>query len=389
MAAKSASDLIAEVKKEIQEISPEEVHRRLGSEPDLVVVDVREPDEVAQGQIRGAHAIPRGFLELKIENVAPRRDAPVVLYCAAGSRSALAAKALKELGYGRVYSMAGGFNAWKRAGFEVYRERQLTPEQRMRYARHLSMPEVGEAGQKKLLEAKVLCIGAGGLGSPAAFYLAAAGVGTIGIVDDDVVDESNLQRQILHNTKRLGQPKVDSARETLTALNPDVTVVGHQTRLSSANVMEIFADYDVIVDGSDNFPTRYLVNDASVFLDKPVVHGSIFRFEGQCTVFKPHDGPCYRCLYPEPPPPGLAPSCAEAGVLGVLPGLVGSMECLEALKLILGIGESLVGKLWSVDTLHNEFRILKLRRDPKCPVCGDNPTITELIDYEQFCSVAA
>jgi molybdopterin/thiamine biosynthesis adenylyltransferase len=259
----------------------------------------------------------------------------------------------------------------------------------MRYARHLSMPEVDEAGQKKLLDARVLCIGAGGLGSPAALYLAAAGVGTIGIVDDDVVDESNLQRQVLHNTERVGEPKVESARRTLEALNPDVRVEMHRTRLTSKNVMEIFEPYDIIVDGCDNFPTRYLVNDAAVFLEKPVVHGSIFRFEGQCTVFHPEAGPCYRCLYPEPPPPGLAPSCAEAGVLGVLPGLVGSMECLEALKLILGIGDPLIGKLWTVDTLSNTFRILRLRKDPTCPVCSEAATIKELIDYEAFCSIAA
>ncbi len=385
----TANDLIEQVKKSIQEVGVDEVARRLDAGDDLVVLDIREPDEVAQGQIAGARAVPRGFLEMKVENLVPDRDREVVLYCAGGVRSVLAARSLQELGYGKVSSMAGGFVAWKQAGLPIHRERELTADQRMRYARHLSMPEVDEHGQKKLLDAKVLCIGAGGLGSPAALYLAAAGVGTIGIVDDDVVDESNLQRQILHNTDRLGLPKVDSAEQTLTALNPDVTVRKHQTRITSGNVMEIFRDYDLIVDGSDNFPTRYLVNDASVFLGKPVVHGSIFRFEGQCTTFSPGEGPCYRCLYPEPPPPGLAPSCAEAGVLGVLPGLVGSMEALEAIKLILGIGENLVGKLWAIDTLSNSYRILKLRRDPECPVCGETPTVTELIDYEAFCAIAA
>lgn len=387
--SKSASDLLTDIKKNIREIGVEDVVEKLHHGDDMILVDVREPDEVGQGMIQGARVIPRGFLEMRIENAAPDRTQEVIIYCAGGNRSAFAARSLEEMGYTNVASMAGGFTAWKRAGQPIHRERELTAEQRMRYARHLSMPEVDEAGQKKLLDAKVLCIGAGGLGSPAALYLAAAGVGTIGIVDDDVVDESNLQRQVLHNTDRIGIPKVDSAKQTLEALNPDVTVETYQTRITSENVMELFAKYDVIVDGSDNFPTRYLVNDASVFLNKPVVHGSIFRFEGQCTVFKPHDGPCYRCLYPEPPPPGLAPSCAEAGVLGVLPGLVGSMECLEAIKLILGIGENLVGKLWAIDTLSNSFRTLKLRRDPECPVCGENPTVTELIDYEAFCSIAA
>jgi sulfur-carrier protein adenylyltransferase/sulfurtransferase len=386
---KSASDYIAEVKKQIKEVTCDDVAHKLDAGEDFELIDCREADEVAQGLIQGARFIPRGMLEMKIEGVIPDRGREMVLYCAGGNRSALAAKSLQEMGYGNVSSMAGGFGAWKRAGRPIHRERELSAEQRMRYARHLSMPEVDEAGQKKLLDAKVLCIGAGGLGSPAALYLAAAGVGTIGIVDDDLVDESNLQRQILHNTERVGKHKVDSAAQTLTDLNPDVNVVGHKTRLDSSNVMEIFEGYDVIVDGTDNFPTRYLVNDAAVFLGKPVVHGSIFRFEGQCTTFWPGHGPCYRCLYPEPPPPGLAPSCAEAGVLGVLPGLVGSMECLETIKIILGIGENLAGRLWKIDTLANDFRIFKLRRDPECPVCGDSPTIKELIDYEAFCSVAA
>ncbi len=387
--AHSASDLIETVKKSIEEVDVSGLSALLKLSDPPLLIDCREADEFAQGIIEGARTIPRGVLEMRIEAIAPSRSQPVAIYCAVGARSALAAKSLGELGYTDVVSLAGGFGAWKQAGLPIHREWQLSPEQRMRYARHLSMPEVDEHGQKKLLEAKVLCIGAGGLGSPAALYLAAAGVGTIGIVDDDVVDESNLQRQVLHNTERIGTPKVESAKLTLEALNPDVTVEMHQTRLTSENVMGIFENYDLIVDGCDNFPTRYLVNDAAVFLKKPVVHGSIFRFEGQCTVFHPDEGPCYRCLYPEPPPPGMAPSCAEAGVLGVLPGLVGSMECLEAIKLILGIGESLVGKLWTVDTLSNSFRTLKLRRDPECPICGEQATITELIDYEAFCALAA
>jgi len=381
----TADQLIEKLKKEIGERDAPEVSEALGGDRAPLIVDIREPDEVAQGQIREAVVVPRGYLELRIEALASR-DRPVVIYCASGTRSLFAAQALKALGYQDVTSLAGGFVAWKQAGLPIHRALQLSQEQRMRYARHLSMPEVGEVGQRKLLEAKVLCIGAGGLGSPAALYLAAAGVGTIGIVDDDLVDESNLQRQILHNSQRVGMPKVESAAQTLTELNPDVVVHAHQTRITSENVMELMGAYDLVVDGSDNFPTRYLINDASVFLNKPVVHGSIFRFEGQCTTFYPGHGPCYRCLYPEPPPPGLAPSCAEAGVLGVLPGLVGSMECLEAIKIILGIGDNLVGRLWTIDTLANSYRILNLNRDPECPVCGEHPTITELIDYELFCS---
>jgi molybdopterin/thiamine biosynthesis adenylyltransferase len=313
----------------------------------------------------------------------------VVAYCAGGVRSLIAAKTLREMGYENVISMSGGFAAWKNAGLPFVQDRQFTQEQATRYSRHFMLPEVGEKGQAKLLNAKVLCIGAGGLGSPTAYYLAAAGVGTIGLVDHDVVDLSNLQRQILHTNDRIGMPKVDSAEMTLRALNPDVKVAKFQERLSSENVRRIFADFDIIVNGCDNFPTRYLVNDACVFMKKPLVDGSIFQFEGQASVFYPFKGPCYRCLFPEPPPPGAAPSCAEAGVLGVLPGLVGCVQALETVKLILGVGKPLIGRMVHFDTLAMEVRVLKLRRDPNCLVCGDHPKITDLIDYEEFCSLAS
>jgi molybdopterin/thiamine biosynthesis adenylyltransferase len=291
------------------------------------------------------------------------------------------------MGYRNVVSMTGGFGAWKGAGHEWRADRQFSPDQLQRYSRHFILPEVGEAGQAKLLDAKVLLIGAGGLGSPTAYYLAAAGVGTLGIVDDDVVDRSNLQRQILHSDDRVGMPKVESAQKTLQGLNPDVKVIGYRERVTSENVRRLFADYDIIVDGCDNFPTRYLVNDACVFMNKPNVHGSIFQFEGQATVFWPGKGPCYRCLFPEPPPPGAAPSCQEAGVLGVLPGLVGCVQAVETVKLILGVGTPLVGRLLHFDTLAMEIKTLRLRRDPECPVCGDRPTVRELIDYEEFCGL--
>ncbi|MEM6996423.1 MAG: molybdopterin-synthase adenylyltransferase MoeB, partial [Myxococcota bacterium] len=337
--------------------------------------------------IPGAQWIPRGFLELKVEDAVPSREQPVILYCAGGVRSALAAKSIAELGYTNVSSMAGGFRAWKNAGLSFERPRVLTPEQLKRYSRHIMLPEVGEKGQGKLLDAKVLFLGAGGLGSPSSLYIAAAGVGTIGMVDDDVVDESNLQRQVLHNTERLGMPKVESARMTLQALNPDLQFIAHQERLSSDNVLSIIENYDVIIDGADNFPTRYLLNDAALKLGKPVIHASIFRFEGQMTTFLPDDGPCYRCLYPDPPPPGMAPSCQEAGVLGVLPGLVGCVQATEALKLILGTGQSLSGRLLVFDALGTKFRTLKLRKDPECRVCGKKPEDIELIDYEAFCAI--
>ena len=386
--AKSFQEIMAEARKEIPEVTAQQVNELLknnGKSP--IVLDVRESDEWRQGHLEGALPLPRGFLEIKVESAIPDKNSPIITYCAGGVRSLLAAKAMKEMGYQNVSSMAGGYAAWKNGGFNWVQDFQYTPEQLIRYSRHFLLPEVGEDGQAKLLQAKVLMVGAGGLGSPAAYYLAAAGVGTLGIIDNDVVDISNLQRQILHANDRVGVPKVESAKKTLEGLNPDVKVIPYQAKLTSENIMEIIKDYDLVVDGCDNFPTRYLVNDACVLTGKPNVHGSIFQFEGQATVFYPGKGPCYRCLYPEPPPAEMAPSCAEAGVLGVLPGLIGVIEALEAVKLILGKGDSLIGRLLHFNTLTMEINTLKLRRDPNCPMCGDHPTIHELIDYEEFCSL--
>jgi molybdopterin/thiamine biosynthesis adenylyltransferase/rhodanese-related sulfurtransferase len=379
-------ELLQQTRAEISEVDATHARELIDSgEP--VVVDVREQDEWDEGHIPGAVHIPRGYLESRIERVAPDSSRPVLVYCSAGNRSAFAARTLNELGYEDVVSLSGGFTDWKRNGFPVKLQAGLDAPRRARYSRHLLIPEVGEEGQLKLLESKVLLIGAGGLGSPASLYLAAAGVGRIGIVDADVVDESNLQRQIVHSTERLGEPKVESAKRTIEALNPDVEVVAYKERLTSENVERILADgWDVIVDGADNFPTRYLVNDASVWHGIPVVHGSIYRFEGQVTVFKPREGPCYRCLFPSPPPPELAPSCAEGGVLGVLPGVIGSLQANETLKLALGIGDPLVGRLLLFDALAAEFSEMKLRRDPNCPVCGEHPTITDYVDYVEFCA---
>ncbi len=385
--AKTYQQLLDEARQAVPEMSVEQVKQALASSAPPVVLDVREKEEFREGHLDGALSIPRGFLEMQVEGKLADKTQAVVAYCQSGVRSLFAAKALKDMGYGDVRSMAGGYGAWKGAGNSWTKPFQFSAEQLNRYSRHFLLPEVGEGGQAKLLQARVLCLGAGGLGSPAAFYLAAAGVGTIGLVDDDVVDLSNLQRQILHNNDRVGMPKTESARLTLSALNPDCNVVEHRTRLDSSNVLEIFADYDIIVDGCDNFPTRYLVNDACVMTGKTNVHGSIFQFEGQATVFKPGAGPCYRCLFPEPPPPGMAPSCQEAGVLGVLPGLVGCIQALETMKVILGAGDPLIGRLAHIETLGMDVRILKLRRDPACPMCGDTPTITELIDYEEFCGL--
>jgi len=385
----SYRELLQQVRAEIAELDAEHA-RELIDGGDPVVVDVREQDEWDEGHIPGAVHIPRGHLESRIERAAPDPSRRVLLYCSAGNRSAFAAKTLEEMGFEDVASLAGGFTDWKRNGFPVELHAGLDAPRRARYSRHLLIPEVGEPGQLKLLESKVLLIGAGGLGSPASLYLAAAGVGRLGIVDADVVDESNLQRQIVHSTERLGEAKVESAKRTIEALNPDVQVVAYEERLTSENVERILADgWDVIVDGADNFPTRYLVNDASVWHGIPVVHGSIYRFEGQVTVFKPGAGPCYRCLFPTPPPPELAPSCAEGGVLGVLPGVIGSLQANEALKLALGIGDPLVGRLLLFDALSAEFNEVKLRRDPDCPVCGEHPTITDYIDYEGFCASPA
>ncbi|MEZ5099116.1 MAG: molybdopterin-synthase adenylyltransferase MoeB [Thermoleophilia bacterium] len=380
-------DILTQVKAQIDEIDAGAANERLASTQPPILIDVRERDEWEEGKLPGAVHVPRGFLESRIEQVVPDRSTPVIVYCAGGARSAFAAKSLQELGYEQVESLAGGFTEWKRNGFEIDLPRALRDDQRMRYSRHLLIPEVGEEGQLKLLDSRVLMIGAGGLGSPASLYLAAAGVGTIGIVDGDTVDASNLQRQIVHSTARLGAPKVESARESLEALNPDVKVITYQERLTSDNVERILADgWDLIVDGADNFPTRYLVNDASVWHRIPVVHGSIFRFEGQVTVFKPYEGPCYRCLFPQPPPPELAPSCAEGGVLGVLPGIVGSLQANEALKVLIGIGDPLIGRHLMIDALHMEMFEMKLNRNPDCPVCGDHPTISEYIDYVEFCA---
>lgn len=379
---RSYRDVVAAAKRQIREMEPDDLEQRLG---EIIVLDVREPDEFEQGAIPGAILAPRGLLESSVSNHLTSADQEVVLYCAGGARSALAAKTLEDMGYGNVWSLEGGFTRWKRDGLPWRAPESLTSDQRGRYSRHILLPEVGEEGQTQLLDAKVMIIGAGGLGSPAAMYLAAAGVGKIGILDFDVVDVSNLQRQIIHNLDRLGRPKVESARETLTGLNPDVKVEPHDVRLAADNVLELLSGYDVIVDGGDNFPTRYLVNDASLHLRTPVVHGSIFRFEGQVSVFDPYQGPCYRCQYPEPPPPELAPSCAEAGVLGVLPGIIGSIQAVEAIKLILGIGEPLVGRLLTYDALTQEFMDLRIRRNLHCPACGDESMPPRLVDYDAAC----
>ncbi len=380
-------ELLAQARAEIDEITTPEAHRLLEDGTAHVFVDVRPRDEWDEGHLPGALHVPRNNLESRVEALLPDKTQTLVVYCASGVRSAFATKTLRELGYEHAVNLEDGFVGWKRNGFDVVTPAALTPAQRARYARHLLLPEGGEEGQQRLLDARVLLIGAGGLGSPAALYLAAAGVGTIGIIDPDVVDDSNLQRQIVHSTERLGEPKVDSAKRTIEALNADVEVVTFQERLTSENVEEVLArGWDVILDGTDNFPTRYLVNDASVWHGIPVVHGSIYRFEGQVTVFDPANGPCYRCLYPAPPPPELAPSCAEGGVLGVLPGIVGSLQASEALKLVLGVGETLAGRLLLFDALHTTFDEVAIRKNPDCPVCGDHPTITEYIDYVEFCS---
>ena len=367
----------------LREIDAARAHELLSREDGPVLVDIREPSEWETGWIPGGLRVPMSELSDQLEE---HRDRTLVIYCAHGNRSRRVADALAEAGYADPVSLAGGIVAWERAGLPIETPTGLGDEQRRRYSRHLLIPEIGQAGQRRLLEASVLLVGAGGLGSPAALYLAAAGVGRLGIVDDDVVDETNLQRQVLHSTAALDEPKVDSAVRRVRELNPDVEVVPYPERLGSENADRILdEDWEVIVDGADNFPTRYLINDASVWHGIPVVHGSIFRFEGQATVFKPGDGPCYRCLFPQPPPPELAPSCAEGGVLGVLPGVIGSIQGAEALKLVLGIGEPLVGRLLLYDALAGSFDEVTVRRDPACPVCGDEPTITEYVDYVDFC----
>ena len=380
----SFRDLLRDTKARIREVDTAEAAGQV-ADARTVVLDVREPDEYEQGALPGAVHIPRGHLESQVEGRIADHDAHIVVYCAGGTRSAFAAETLGRLGYRDVVSMVGGFNRWKDEGRAWRAPASLTAEQRNRYQRHLLLPEVDVAGQAKLLDSKVLLLGAGGLGSPAAMYLAAAGVGTLGIIDMDVVDESNLQRQILHNTDRIGERKVDSAKKTLTAINPDVNVVTYDVRLGADNVLGIFEGYDLILDGTDNFPTRYLVNDASLKLDIPVVHGSIFRFEGQASVYFPHVGPCYRCQVPEPPPAELAPSCSEAGVLGVLPGIIGSIQAMEAIKVLLGIGDPLVGRLLAYDALEESFRTFRVARDPQCAACSIPKEQLVIAEYDELC----
>jgi sulfur-carrier protein adenylyltransferase/sulfurtransferase len=389
----SGAEFIRQIKQQIREVDPAEVSEHLGN--GVTLVDVRESEEWDRGHIPGAVHVPRGYLESRIDGAVADRDTPVVLYCASGQRSALAAHTLtRELGFSDVRSMTGGITLWKDRGYKVEVPQALTPEQKERYSRHLLMPEVGAEGQAKLLGAKVLLLGAGGLGAPTSLYLAAAGIGTLGIVDDDDVDLSNLQRQVIHTTDRIGMPKVDSAEATIKALNPDVDVVKYPVRLDSSNIMEIIDGYDVIVDGVDNFPTRYLLNDATVRLGIPVVSASILGFDGQLSVFKPHDGPCYRCLYPVPPPAELAPSCGANGVLGVLPGTMGLLQATEVVKLVTGIGEPLIGRLLLYEALGATFTELKVRRDPQCPICSREPSeiadeeMGVFPDYEAFCAAA-
>lgn len=382
----SFRDLLNETRSLVREVDTAEAERLRNQ--GVTLLDVREADEFEQGSIPGSVFIPRGHLESQVEGRIPDKSAQVVILCAGGTRSVFAAKTLSELGYTDVASMAGGFNQWKDEGREWSTPRTLTPSQRNRYSRHLLMSEVGEEGQLKLLDAKVLLLGAGGLGSPAGLYLAAAGVGTIGIVDMDVVDESNLQRQIIHNTERIGQRKVDSARETIRLLNPEIDVITHDVRLGADNIEEIISGYDIVVDGADNFPVRYMLNDASVKLGIPVVHGSIFRFEGQVTVFDPKSGPTYRDMLPEPPPAEMAPSCSEAGVLGVLPGIVGCVQAIETMKLILGLGDSLVGRYLTFDAADMEFREYKLHKDPTNEITWENRDKIVVAEMEGLCQPA-
>src|SRR3954467_570274 len=389
----TGAEVIRKIRSQVEEVDPAEVREHLGN--GVVLVDVRESEEWDAGHIPGAKHVPRGYLESRIEGAVADRDQRVVIYCASGQRSALAAHTLREqLGYENVASMNGGITLWKDRGYEVDVPKGLTKEQRERYSRHILVPEIGLEGQTKLLEAKVLLLGAGGLGAPAALYLAAAGVGTLGIVGDDEVDLSNLQRQVIHTTDRTGVPKVDSAEETIEAINPDVDVVKHPVRLDASNVIELIEPYDIVVDGLDNFPTRYLLNDASVRLRKPVVSASILGFDGQLSVFKPYEGPCYRCLSPAPPPAELAPSCSANGVLGVMAGTMGTLQANEVIKLVLGKGEPLVGRLLLYEALGTRFTELKVRRDPDCPICGEyaeeipESEMGQFPDYDQFCAGA-
>ncbi|HTA35047.1 MAG TPA: molybdopterin-synthase adenylyltransferase MoeB [Solirubrobacteraceae bacterium] len=389
----SGAELLRRVKSEVQEVDPSEVAELMHE--GVAIIDVRETEEYTAGHLPGAKHVPRSYLETRIEGVVPDRSSQVILYCASGNRSAYGARTLEQdLGYEHVRSMTGGITLWKDRGYDVEVPRALSAEQRERYSRHLLIPEIGVEGQQKLLDARVLLLGAGGLGSPTALYLAAAGVGTLGIVDDDVVDLSNLQRQVIHDTERIGTPKVDSAEQTIRALNPDVNVVKYQTRIDASNIMEIIDGYDVIVDGVDNFPTRYLLNDASVRLQIPVVSASILGFDGQLSVFKPYDGPCYRCLFREPPPAELAPSCGANGVLGVLPGTMGLLQATEVVKLLLGIGDPAIGRLLLYDALGATLTEVKVHRDPECPICSRDPDeiadeeMGVFPDYEAFCAAA-
>ncbi len=382
----SYGEMVRRAKVRITEISPAKLAEDSGDEP--VIVDVRETFELARGMIPGARVVPRGMLEKVIDRLVPDPAAPVVLYCDVGNRSALAALVLEEMGYRAVRSLAGGIERWKAEGRPTVVPEEASADPRARYSRHLTLPEVGVEGQDRLAASKGLVIGIGGLGSPVALYLAAAGVGTLGIVDYDVVDVSNLQRQVVHDTVRIGMAKVDSAADTIRRLNPEVEVEVRRSRLGAENVLDLLSGYDVVVDGADNFPTRYLLNDASLHLRVPVVHGSVLRFEGQTTVFAPYRGPCYRCLFPEPPPPELAPSCAEAGVLGVVPGMIGTIQAAETIKLLLGIGEPLIGRLLVVDAAAAEFRMLKVRRDAACPACADESRPPRLVDYDDACRPA-
>jgi molybdopterin/thiamine biosynthesis adenylyltransferase/rhodanese-related sulfurtransferase len=390
----ASREIMRQARRQVPEWTPGQANEELKrqheeGQDEIVLVDVREKNEWDDGYIPGALHVPRGYLELRIEEAVPDKSKKVLLYCAGGVRSLMAGLTLKQMGYDNAISIAGGFSQWKDSGLPFIQPRTLSQTQLKRYSRHLLVPEVGEQGQLKLLDSRVLLIGAGGLGAPSALYLAAAGVGTLGIIDADVVEESNLQRQVIHTTQRIGEYKAESAREAIEALNPDVHVITYIERLDESNVARIIADYDLIIDGTDNFPTRYLLNDAALIARKPVIHGSVFRFEGQLTVFKPYEGPCYRCLYPEPPPPELAPSCAEAGVLGVLPGVIGLLQSVEALKILLGIGDPLIGRMMTYDALAGEFSELGLYRDPDCPACGKHGHPENLPTYADVCAVPA
>ncbi len=370
---KTFSELIISIKKEINEISTIQVQKELKDNTNVVLIDVREKDEILQGYIANSINIPRGFLEIKIENSIPSKEQKIIVYCAAGTRSAMATKTLIDMGYANVYSMTGGFNLWKEEGYKFIKDEisKFTQDQLIRYSRQILLDEVGEKGQIKLLKAKVLLVGAGGLGSPAAYYLTASGVGTIGIIDNDLVDLSNLHRQILHNTSSIGDPKVDSAKQTLKNINPDVKFITYQERLNKENSIQIIKEYDLVLDCTDNFDTKYIINDSCYLLKKPNIYGSIFKFEGQLTVFHPDvASPCYRCLFSSPPPPNLAPNCAEIGVLGILPGVIGTLQAVEAIKILLGIGENMSGKLLIYDSLNTTFKILKFKKDPQCSLCG-------------------